>query len=656
MKKFLAILMTFCLLTGTLLALDGRKTTVYAGDLAKVNSMEELEEIFSDILYAEKASRLQRATKAIFNGVITDDAVAEASSDMMMAGAADVSDLSAAEQPLYGGTDSSETNTQVAGVDESDLIKTDGKYLYIMSSNRVRIMDRDMRLCGTIRLPEDELIGEDGERTGDVHFSDMYLADGKVVLIAVKYEYYSIMPLTGKEMMSAAADLERVMPAYYGGNNSYCEAYVYEIDDSGSSVDVRLCASCGVEGELGSSRKVGDIVYVVSTYYPSCREDLLPQIKKGGEEEGGEYEIMPLGAIDCYPGEKATGYSIITAFNVESGETNTKAIVHRSGEIYMNADELFLTEVNWSSDEHAWRPNYSTRITRFEIDGMNVGEGMVGEVEGSILNQFSMDSYNGIFRIATTTYKNGEDDWSWTEENNVFLLDTETMKVVGSLRGLAEGERIYAVRFMGDVGYMVTYETVDPLFVLDLSDPTAPSVTGELKIPGFSNYLHPISDKYLLGIGEDTQEIFVEDRLTGEKIVTGVRTNGMKISLFNVEDKMNPVEQDVYYLGYSGTWSEVSNNHKALLCYKNIFGFDVRVAKDPSGYGDYVQEAFLFTVTDKINPIAELAADDRDNYSNDEWFLGNRLCVMQNNLYYLNGGTLSRYDMQGFTKISARSL
>jgi uncharacterized secreted protein with C-terminal beta-propeller domain len=183
---------------------------------------------------------------------------------------------------------------------------------------------------------------------------------------------------------------------------------------------------------------------------------------------------------------------------------------------------------------------------------MKVGYAGSGDVPGYLLNQFSMDEYQGNLRVATTVWEKNS--------NSLFILDP-SMNITGSVENLAKGETIYSVRFIKDNGYVVTYRTMDPLFVFDLSDPKKPVLTGELEVPGFSSYLHPIGDDMLLGIGADTYDIYRKDS-SGKDVVIGTRQGGIKFSLFDISDKGKPKEISKYVVGDSGTWSEALNNHK----------------------------------------------------------------------------------------------
>ena len=212
---------------------------------------------------------------------------------------------------------------------------------------------------------------------------------------------------------------------------------------------------------------------------------------------------------------------------------NSTAVLGGGENVYCTTENLYVTsgrfEETISSKDGAVAEIfmiddsaiYTTEILKFDISNEKIQYKTKGKVNGTALNQFSVDEYNGYLRIATTTgnFENAK--------NNLYVLD-EDMVIVGMVEGLAKGETIKSVRFMGDTGYVVTFEQTDPLFVIDLKDPQNPEVLGELKIPGFSNYLHPVTENYLLGIG-----------VNGDDSGAG---DGMKVSLFDVSDKKNPKE------------------------------------------------------------------------------------------------------------------
>jgi uncharacterized secreted protein with C-terminal beta-propeller domain len=227
------------------------------------------------------------------------------------------------------------------------------------------------------------------------------------------------------------------------------------------------------------------------------------------------------------------------------------------------------------------------------------------EAPGTVLNQFSMDENNGYFRIAATVHRYVIRSGENSESNNVYIFNTG-LNITGKLEDLAPGESIYSARFLGDRAYLVTFKKIDPFFVLDLSDPSNPKVLGKLKIPGYSDYLHPYDENHIIGVGKDTVEAEENDN---PRATPGgfAWYQGLKIAIFDVSDVSNPVQTFSVTIGDRGTQSEALNDHKAFLFdkEKNLLVIPVLLAeiKDKESapkwsYGDYVfQGAYVYKVT-----------------------------------------------------------
>lgn len=290
----------------------------------------------------------------------------------------------------------------------------------------------------------------------------------------------------------------------------------------------------------------------------------------------------------------------------------------------------------------------NTMIYKFALKKGNAVYQTKGEVPGRILNQFSMDENGKFFRIATTTGQVWRDD-EFTSKNNIYVLD-DMLDIKGKIEDIAPGEQIYSVRFMGDRAYMVTFKTVDPLFVVDLKDPEEPKILGALKIPGYSDYLHPYDENHIIGFGKDTVE------LKGQAYYLGV-----KIALFDVTDVSNPIQKFTENIGDRGTESEILRNHKALLFSKEkgLMAFPVRVMEvneknkfSDDGFPKYgqftFQGAYVYNV-DLVNgftlkgKITHLSKDDYLKAGN-SWYDSNkniyRLLYIKDNLYTLSNSMI----------------
>ena len=277
----------------------------------------------------------------------------------------------------------------------------------------------------------------------------------------------------------------------------------------------------------------------------------------------------------CYiKGCKSTDYTNVCSFNIDKDEeVNIESIFGAGTRVYCSQENLYLINSNYYYVDDS----NSIEIFKFKLDEGSAKVVAMAKLTGSVNDQFSLDEYDGNLRVATTEYRYNRFSGREKTTNHLFVLN-ENMEIIGQIDDYAKGERIYAVRFVGKVGYVVTFEQVDPLFVMDLSDPTNPVIKGELKVPGYSTYLHPYDETHIIGIGNN-----VEPNGYG-----GVHNTNMKMSMFDVSDLENPKELFTIDIGESDyAYSEVLHNHKALLYDKerNLIGFPLE--DDDSGFVIY---------------------------------------------------------------------
>jgi uncharacterized secreted protein with C-terminal beta-propeller domain len=316
-------------------------------------------------------------------------------------------------------------------------------------------------------------------------------------------------------------------------------------------------------------------------------------------------------------------YTHIVAVNTQDPD---EVIGHESflmggtGTLYASMDNIYLTASRWSSG------GQTTKIFKVKVDDSTIEYVADGQVPGSIINQFAMSEHNGFFRIATQKgypSRTGE----WTSDSNVYVLD-EDLNRMGTLEGLAPGENMHSARFMGDRAYLVTFKKVDPLFTIDLSDPTNPRVLGKLKIPGYSDYLHPYDENILIGIGKETVEAEDPDW-------DFAWYQGIKISLFDVSDVENPKELAKIEVGDRGSDTPALWEHKSVLFSKerNLLVIPILEAQineesysgdvPDNAYGDYVnQGAYVFHVSpDGISLRGVVShVDDPDEFFKSGWY------------------------------------
>jgi len=294
----------------------------------------------------------------------------------------------------------------------------------------------------------------------------------------------------------------------------------------------------------------------------------LPTIySEGTPKEIPATDIYYSGVADYY--YMYTTIIAINALDDNQEPTYETILLGASSNLYVSMDNIYLTFPVWGRDVG---DSQRTSIHRIHIQGSVMNYTASGEVPGMVLNQFSMDEYDGYFRVATTT----RDE---TSRNNVYVLNM-SLNVTGSVTGLAPGETIYSARFMGEKGYLVTFKQVDPLFVIDLSDPYNPEELGNLKVTGYSDYLHPYDENHIIGIGKETTD-------AGEF----AWYQGVKMSLFDVTDVSNPQEISKLEIGDRGTDSPVLWDHKAFLFdrSRNLLVMPVLVAEvDQSEYPEGV--------------------------------------------------------------------
>lgn len=473
----------------------------------------------------------------------------------------------------------SETNTQVAGVDEADIIKTNGKYIYYISNNILHVVNAipasNMEEIKTIDLSSN----------GTWKYKDateLYIDDSYITVIGT--ETRLVDDNIGEDDI-----IENRINWYHRTTETLTTINIYKIDN------YKLVRTFEISGNYISSRKIDNNIVLISNKYIYSDYGILPICKDSSVSK--EYKDIPANEICYFKDFEDCNYMIISTIDLKNidEKANVQTFFGASTEIYMNKDSLYVAKIcyDYSSGfsvidtngffrDISYSYTNTTKIHKFDIKGGKVQYCATGVVPGSLLNQFSMDEYNGYFRITTTDNSNFEES-----TNNLYVLDSN-MNIVGKLENLAKGEKIYSTRFMGTKCYMVTYKTVDPLFVIDISNPTSPRVLGELKIPGYSKYLHPIGENYLIGFGEDSIEKSYMD-WNGEQRVTAY-TNGLKLAIFDVSDFNNPKEIHSIKIGGRGSYSELLYNHKALLYdeERGIFAFPATICKEAGTYDNGV--------------------------------------------------------------------
>ncbi len=526
--------------------------------------------------------------------------------------------------------DYSTTNVQVENVDEADIIKTDGEYIYYVSNNRVYI----------IKAENLEVVYEINIEREDERFSisEIYLNKNKLVILGMSH--LNLEPIvvneTKEKINSTIARVNYV---------SSVKAIVFDIENKSEPQNIREVA---LEGHYIDSRMIGENLYLISrknAFYYDKTEDytILPNVK---DTVIGGTKTIECTDIAYFEGTKNNNFMMVGSFNINDDEEVFIETFYGAGDlVYANEKNLYLTQSDYSNE------NNKTIIYRFAIDKNKMILTAKGEVKGTLNNQFSMDEYEGNLRLATTstvvikpntTEEIGDGIMrttigEFTTTNNLYVLN-ENLEEIGKIENLANDERIYSVRFIGNIGYIVTFKQIDPLFVIDLSEPTNPTVKGELKIPGYSSYLHPYDENHIIGIGYNTKD-------NGHG---GVTNASMKMSMFDVSNLENPKEIFNTDIGGEYATSEIIHNHKALFYKKseNLIGFPVTYRD--YDYRDDKNGFVVFEIDLEQNEFKKHGEvlneiDYRRNVR--------RVIYIEDTIYALSDIGITSYDLNTFEKL-----
>ncbi len=615
---------------------DGAGPTVFATAtqaLKKFSSVDELRSYLSSV--EANRGQLKTAAGAFFgqggiisgglvNLTVRDQGAVPEAAQPTTASPSDQSTMTLTEAGAKG---YSTTNVQVQGVDEPDFLKNDGKYAYILSGDRLTIVDAYPPENATVavRIALDIQQGQ--------YLQNMFLNNDTLVIFYQEYSEDFVIP----QYDFAPQPISRP--------NTH--ALLLDLSDRENP---KVLHNYKVSGNYNNARMIGDQVYLITTSdLYDYHNPIVPLVSESSttiirpdiyyfDNPDLYYAFNTVTSIDIADdGENAvnsTTFLMNPASTLYASEDNIYIAYQKNQPYYYhqsNSRDRFFEAVvplmpqdvqqkirdiesnsdlspseKWDRvsellqdtynrmpeseksklfediqraladyDEKIAKETQKTVIHKIAIGPEGVSYSSRGEVPGRLLNQFSMDEHGDRFRVATTS-EFYSPYWGSATYNNVYVLDQE-MNIVGKLEEIARDESIYSARFMGDRLYLVTFQRIDPLFVIDLSNDT-PKVLGELKLPGYSNYLHPYDENHVIGIGKETKE----------NQYGGIETLGVKVALFDVSDVNNPEVVDVYQIGSSGTDSEVLYDHKALLFdrSKNVLSIPVSI------YPDYAEPRY----------------------------------------------------------------
>lgn len=563
-------------------------------------------------------------------------------------------------EPVFTGT-----NVQVAGVDEADLVKTDGRRIFTVADGTLRI---------AVVAPDG--VDPAGALPLDVAPQAMLLHGDTVVLLGSGYG--SVIPMGDAPARELAPDM---MPVPGSATTRIVEV------DVADPASPRVVATLDLDGSYVNARLVGDVMRVAVNSSPvgfawqtpagsgllaereateanralvraSTIDNWLPYSSLAGVEsrEG------PL--VDCTKVMAPTTFSgldtlSLLAFDLTGGigEWTSAGVVAAGSTMYATADRTYISTSPWAdwSDPAEAARGHRTPVHLFTTAGTDLRYVGSGAVDGFLLNQFAMDELAtdaGTFlRVASTSTP--AEWWAPGESEShvtVLRVDPDALTETGRVSGLGKGEQIRSVRFLGTRGYVVTFRQTDPLYVVDLADPAAPRVAGELKIPGYSAYLHPVSDTRLLGIGQDAD--------------SEGRVRGTQVSLFDVSDPAAPVRVD--QVGLEGGWSAAETDHHAFTFFGDlafapyeVWDWPAEPAAGPEGgYGRYDAGVLAVRVgadglsLDTIlRPVADGPVVDKGAGAYPGGGAPLRTIVIDGRIYTVTYGGIAVHDLATFSRL-----
>lgn len=557
------------------------------------------------------------------------------------------------------------TNNQIAGVDEADIVKTDGSRIFTITDGvfRVLTVGATVELRGRIQL--------------DWWPQAMLLHGDAVLLIGQVWGGAGISPLE---------DRVGIAPQYQSTVTRLMQVDVSDPDRP------RVGATLDMDGSYVSARLVDGIVRLAITSSPvgiewaypdgsgiraereateanrqiiadTTLDNWLPYYvyrSDGIEQEGRLLDCTKVMAPNEFSGLETL--SLLT-FDLASGLQSwaDAAVVASGSTMYATEDHVYLATQRWVD----WRvladageiddaaDGFRTQIHLFDTTDPGAPRYMAsGEVRGFLLNQFSLDEHDGVLRVATTSQPTGW-GFSTASESQVVTLrrDGDRLETLGQVGGLGKGEQIYSVRFMGDLGYVVTFRQTDPLYVIDLSDPATPAAVGELKINGYSAYLHPVGEGRLLGLGQDATD-------EGRRL-------GTQLSLFDVTDPANPQRLDT--VSMDGGWSAVEGDHHAFTFVDGLVlapfeswiwgpveGNTVESGRFDTGVMAVRVEGDRLTLADILRPLFDGPIDEKDLWEtgNDPWrMVPLRTIVIGDRIFTITNGGVAIHDFSTYQRL-----
>jgi len=516
-------------------------------------------------------------------------------------------------------SDFSKTNLVEEGIEEGDIIKTDGKYLYIYenyidheerwiySIKIVRANAGDMKIVSEIKLDAGKCIQE------------FYLLENQIVIV-------------GTEMYE------------HDEQNTFVS--LYDISERSNPVEQ---STVHQGGYYDTSRLVNGYLYLVSTkgnwrFDWFTEGDTQDSKTKKMEDKYKSFlpdvdgEILPVDQIYIPSETNTMAFRIFSAIKINEKlkVEDKKSIMSENAQLYMTDSNMYFYQTSWSDSYDRYLNE--TKVFKFTYDKGSIQAKATGEIKGTINDTFAINEYKGNLRIVSTVEDSMKDEEStYRQSNTLYILD-EKLEVLSAIKEIAVDELVYSARFMGNTGYFVTFRQTDPLFSVDLKDPKNPKIIGELKITGFSDYLHFYGKGLLLGVGIDMDD-------------EGVERKGIKISMFDISDPSNVKEVNKKVLK-EYDYTSVQSNYKNIIVNpeKNIIAFSSEGYDEEAD--EYFQDQLVFSYNKREGFVCENKVEtNRGDYSE------NRLAYIGEIFYVVNfNKNIMAYSLTSKEKIGYLSL
>lgn len=572
--------------------------------LSNFKSEKDLQNYFENISKKYQANeRYNEFAKDAFPGIgVEENATVAAPAVPDSVGTADDSTASNSH---------AETNTQVEGVDEGDIIKTDGRYIYVARGSYLSIIDGEtMKLASQKKLRA-------SVKENDICINEIYVDGNRLVMVCEEYS------APGGQGVAVEYSVSSYDCCFI--RKCSCVAIVWDITDRENPKQLRRVTQ---DGNVVASRMVGTFLYIATNYTP----DLSTEAGEFTPKVNGQKLACDEVYVESVKDESSE-YIVLSGFDTANAQSEVSrvSVLGDGWNDYCSADTFYLSVGEYDSK----KDREYTVVHAFSIRDGAVSYKGSGSVPGSCYGQYMMDQNGKYFRIATTGYDSGKDE----DYTSLYVLD-EKLNVIGKLEDIAKDEELKSTRFMGDTAYIVTFRNTDPLFAVDLSKPDEPKLLGEVKLPGFSQYLHPLSENLLIGVGYDGDD-------------ENADFSTLKVSLFDVSNKQRPKElsshvvSDCYYNVNSADAKEF------VMLDENTFAIPLTVDEGNGKNDEYRQRYVFKTFTVKDNRIVEKKSYNHGVVKGYDGYGFFRGTFISDKVFTVDSKTVKKFDMNSAKLLSA---